>query len=34
VEGDGPNRGATFHVRLPLVRSRAVEKTNSALVYN
>ncbi|HVC93695.1 MAG TPA: ATP-binding protein [Pirellulales bacterium] len=34
VESDGPNRGATFHVRLPLVRSRAVEKMNSALVYN
>ncbi len=34
VESDGPNRGATFRVRLPLASSPAVEKTNAALVYN
>lgn len=33
VESDGPNRGATFRVRLPLVRHGAVERTTYDLAY-
>jgi two-component system, NtrC family, sensor kinase len=33
VESDGPDRGATFRVRLPLARHATVERTTSDLTY-